>query len=364
MDYITKFYKNRAEDLYEQVIALENKLKMMTEAMTGSYPSQYTVSARTPTARKNYKGDAQQEFAARSGEAGGKYQVDSSGYLQSTYNSNSTQGQVPTRQSAAPLPTDMVSRAFSVPGSVAPMNVNPASLGGQEGTRMSAVNVAQDTPQARKNLEQQAMGTGQYQADVAAERAAGAASLAASAPAPKPAPAPTPAQQAATSPAAAPAWIPNSLFAVPPSAAQYAPTSTSVAAPRNPAIGAAVKPGEVSIDPNRNAVQNQVLPVAKAPLATPAAKVIIPQNSVVPGFQKPNKPKPEVSPKPAQAAPQGEDFSKFWAGKPRYGDLELQNMMRTAKRTNAFGPPIPDEKQPIEYRAAKAELIRRGKLKA
>jgi hypothetical protein len=125
-----------------------------------------------------------------------------------------------------------------------------------------------------------------------------------------------------------------------------------------------VKPGEVSIDPNRNAVQNQVLPVAKAPLAPPAAKVVIPQNTVVPGYQKPNKPTPEVSPKPAAPVQQGEDFSKFWAGKPRYGDLDLQNMMRTAKRSNAFGPAIPDEKQPIEYRAAKAELIRRGKLKA
>jgi len=127
-----------------------------------------------------------------------------------------------------------------------------------------------------------------------------------------------------------------------------------------------VKPGEISIDPNRNAVQNQVLPAARAPLATPAAKVVIPQNTVVPGYQKPNKPKPEFSPNSAAPAPaqQGEDFSKFWAGKPRYGDLELQNMMRTAKRSNAFGPAIPDEKQPIEYRAAKAELIRRGKLKA
>lgn len=360
MDYITKFYKNRSEDLYEQIIALENKLKMINEAMTGAYPSTYTVSSRTPTARKNYEGDAQQEFAARSAEAGGSYQVDSSGYLQSRYNSNSTQGQVPARQTAAPIPTDMVSRAFSVPGSVAPMNINPASLSGPEGTRMTAVRAANDSPEARKDLEQQAMGTGKYVQDVAAERAAGAASIAPKAPAP----APAPAQQASASPAAAPAWIPNSLFAVPPSAAQYAPTSSSLPK-RNPAIGAAVKPGEVSIDPNRNAVQNQVLPAAKAPLATPAAKVVIPQNSVVPGYQKPN---PEVSPKPAQAAPapaqQGEDFSKFWAGKPRYGDLELQNMMRQHKRTNAFGPAIPDEKQSIEYRAAKAELIRRGKLKA
>ena len=69
--------------------------------------------------------------------------------------------------------------------------------------------------------------------------------------------------------------------------------------------------------------------------------------------------------KPPAPAPQAkeEDFSKFWAGKPRYGDLELQNMMRQHKRTNMFGPAIPDEKQSVEYRAAKAELIRRGKLK-
>ena len=58
-----------------------------------------------------------------------------------------------------------------------------------------------------------------------------------------------------------------------------------------------------------------------------------------------------------------EDFSDFWAGKPRYGDLELEDMMRKHKRTNMFGPAIPDEKQSREYRAAKAELKKRGKLK-
>lgn len=295
MDYITKFYKNRAEDLYEQVIALENRLKMITEAMTGSYPT--TRRPVNPVARVNYMGDAQQEFAARSAEAGGEYQLDRTGYLQSSYNPDYTQGGVPARQAAAPLPTDMVSRAFSVPGSVAPMNINPASLSGPEGTRLTALRPADQTPAGRKDLEQRAMGTGKYVQDVAAERAAGAASIA-----PK-APAPAPAQQAAASPASAPSWIPNSLFAVPPSAAKYAPTSTSVSASRNPAIGAAVKPGEVSIDPNRNAVQNQVLPAAKAPLAPPAAKVVIPQNTVVPGFQKPNKPTPEVSPKPAAPEP-------------------------------------------------------------
>lgn len=76
--------------------------------------------------------------------------------------------------------------------------------------------------------------------------------------------------------------------------------------------------------------------------------------------------KPDVSPKPqfAMAAPEAEeDFSDFWAGKPRYGDLELEDMMRQHKKTNMFGPPIPDEKQSREYRAAKAELKRRGKLK-
>lgn len=76
--------------------------------------------------------------------------------------------------------------------------------------------------------------------------------------------------------------------------------------------------------------------------------------------------KPDVSPKPqfAMAAPEAEeDFSDFWAGKPRYGDLELEDMMRKHKRTNMFGPAIPDEKQSREYRAAKAELKKRGKLK-
>ena len=126
MDYITKFYKNRAEDLYEKVIALENKLKMINEAMTGAYPSTYTVSSRTPTARKNYKGDAQQEFAARSAEAGGSYQVDSSGYLQSRYNPSSVKNSNPN----ARTPT-----TSSVPG-------------GDEIARMSQLKPANPIPPA------------------------------------------------------------------------------------------------------------------------------------------------------------------------------------------------------------------------
>ena len=68
-----------------------------------------------------------------------------------------------------------------------------------------------------------------------------------------------------------------------------------------------------------------------------------------------------VSKLSAQSA-SAEDFSAFWSGKPYYQELTLRNMMRNHKRTNLFGPEVPLEKQPIEYRAARAELIRRGLL--
>ncbi len=56
------------------------------------------------------------------------------------------------------------------------------------------------------------------------------------------------------------------------------------------------------------------------------------------------------------------NLSDFWDGKPFYSDLSLRKMMRDHKRSNLFGPEVALEDQPIEYRAARAELIRRGAL--
>lgn len=127
--------------------------------------------------------------------------------------------------------------------------------------------------------------------------------------------------------------VPASLYGTPPSA-QFAPTTSSLQT-SNPEIGRAVQPREIQNTP-RSSESMAIDAVARQSIPSPVRDTL-------------------------KAA--DEDFSKFWAGKPRYGDLELENMMRKFKKTNMFGPAIPDEKQSIEYRAAKAELKRRGKLK-
>jgi hypothetical protein len=85
--------------------------------------------------------------------------------------------------------------------------------------------------------------------------------------------------------------------------------------------------------------------------------------------------KPRINPpiKPSAVmdeVPAGEDFSSFWNKRLHGGDvktymrdIDLMDMMKQNKRSNLFGPAISDDKQTIEYRAAQAELRRRGKLK-
>jgi hypothetical protein len=131
----------------------------------------------------------------------------------------------------------------------------------------------------------------------------------------------------------------TSAYGTPPSA-QYAPTESQVGTPVNPAVGSA--PAEAP----------QARDTSGERMVSGAARQALP--SVVKDVVK--------SPAPTQK-PAEEDFSKFWAGKPRYGDLDLQNMMRQHRRTAIGGKELPPERQSIEYRAARAELIRRGKLK-
>ena len=138
------------------------------------------------------------------------------------------------------------------------------------------------------------------------------------------------------SPATQAPAVPSSLYGTPPSA-QYAPTESQSGPPVNPAIGSA--PTEA---PQMRDTKNERMVSGTARQALPSAV------------------RPVVNPpqKPAE-----EDFSKFWAGKPRYGDLELQNMLRQHRRTAIGGKELPLERQSIEYRAARSELMRRGKLK-
>jgi hypothetical protein len=70
-----------------------------------------------------------------------------------------------------------------------------------------------------------------------------------------------------------------------------------------------------------------------------------------------------------QTQPTSEDYSSFWRKRLSGGDVksymrdtDLMDMVKQNKRKNSFGPEIPFDKQPIEYRAAVAELMRRGKL--
>ena len=128
--------------------------------------------------------------------------------------------------------------------------------------------------------------------------------------------------------------VPANLYGTPPSA-QFAPADSSLTT-TNPALGQPVQPREIQNTP-RSPESRAIDVAARQAMPSPVRDVL--------------------------KAPAEEDFSSFWAGKPRYGDLELENMMRKFKKTNMFGPAISDDKQSIEYRAAKAELKRRGKLK-
>jgi hypothetical protein len=373
MDYITKFYKQKSEELSEKAFILEQKLNYLIERAkrmdplefsayaaeaggeykkdSGSgylqsvYEPDYTMNTRNANFRPSMDPT---EFSARAAEAGGNYKKGQGGYVQSVFEPNYSEA--PARaQPRTSADQDMISRTMSMPGSVARQTFSPGTLGGNAPS-LSAVRPSANTPEARKDLEQRAMGMGKY-----------APSAQASAPAASPmAPSPVRIQTGApaTSQVPPPAWIPTSLFATPPSG-QYTPTNTSLAT-SNPDIGAPVASSDISIDPNRNKVMNQVMPVAKDTLRPPVADVVNPRSSVVnPSFRKP----------PAQApVPAGEDFSEFWKKKGHgqarlHTDKELEEMMFRNKRSNMFGPAIPDEKQSVEYRAAKAELMKRGKLK-
>jgi Tfp pilus assembly protein PilO len=65
-------------------------------------------------------------------------------------------------------------------------------------------------------------------------------------------------------------------------------------------------------------------------------------------------PAPATPPAPAPAAAAGGP-SSFWWGKPYYGDLDLRQMMR-----EFHNPRLALDAQAVEYREARAELLRRG----
>jgi hypothetical protein len=128
----------------------------------------------------------------------------------------------------------------------------------------------------------------------------------------------------------------TSAYGTPPSA-QYAPRESQVVRPKETGIAAIppVSPQEIQNRDTKN--ERMVSDTARQALPSAVRDVV--------------------------KQPAEEDFSKFWAGKPRYGDLELQNMLRQHRRTAIGGKELPLERQSIEYRAARAELMRRGKLK-
>ncbi|MFM1936235.1 MAG: hypothetical protein RI990_1194 [Planctomycetota bacterium] len=65
-------------------------------------------------------------------------------------------------------------------------------------------------------------------------------------------------------------------------------------------------------------------------------------------------PAPATPPAPAPAAAAGGP-SSFWWGKPYYGDLDLRQMM-----LDFHNPRLALDAQAVEYREARAELLRRG----
>lgn len=255
------------------------------------------------------------EFAAHAAEAGGDYIRDKSGYIQSRVNpevkytsyniQKSIPGKPPASSSAAGA-ADMVSRAFSLPA-VAPGTVQkPSDIHG--GRLQPGFHDGRIEPKVDADVQASAP-PGRWSSNwnefINAMR-----------------------PQTMTG-----AQVPASLYGTPPSA-QFAPTSSSLET-SSPVIGQAVKPSEIKNTPRPD--QAAIDSAARQALPSPVKAVV-------------------------KAAAE-EDFSKFWAGKPRYGDLDLQNMMRQHKRSGFMGAEIPLEKQPLEYRAAMAELKRRGKLK-
>lgn len=255
------------------------------------------------------------EFAAHAAEAGGDYKKDKSGYIQSrvepevNYTSYNVQKSIPGKPPASSTPAGaagMISRAFSVP-SVAPGTVQkPSDIHG--GRLQPGFHDGRIEPKVDADVQaadKPGRWAGDWNTFINSMRP----------------------QTSAQPP------VPTSLYGTPPSA-QFAPTDSSLTT-INPQIGEPVKPSEIKNTPRPD--QAAIDSAARQALPSAARDAI--------------------------KAPAEEDFSKFWAGKPRYGDLELQNMMRQFKKTSFPNKELPLERQPVEYRAARAELMRRGKLK-
>ena len=418
MDYLTKFYKNQAEVLSEQIANLERQLKVLSEAeapastfsgsgagqqrfsdlelqnqmrkhkrsgflgaevpdekqsreyleakaelerrrgaakppveQTGPKGSPSAVPTRTEVQRTQTVADRTQkptalptnvapgtmhmtdmdgnpiavqpkapkmdptEFAAHAAEAGGDYIKDKSGYIKSRFEPDYTGGGTKPTSTSAVGASDMVSRAFGIPSRAPGTMTTPSDIHG--GRLQPGFHDGRIVPEVYADVQAAAppgRWSGNWNTFIDSMR-------------PKPISAPA----APADPAAVQSSVPASLYGTPPSA-QFAPTTSSLET-SSPAMGQAVKPSEIKNTPRPD--QAAIDSAARQALPSPVKDVV----------------------------KAGEDFSKFWAGKPRYGDLELQNMMRQHKRTGFMGSEIPLEKQPIEYRAARAELMRRGKLK-
>lgn len=459
MDYLTRFYKNQAESLAEQVARLENELKMLSESEapastfrgTGSGQQRFSdLELETQMRRNKRTGFLGAEVPD---EKQSREYLDAKAELERRRGAQQTPAPAPARAPApapaparrpAPAPrppveqtgpvgspsavptrtevqrTQAVANATqmptALPTNVAPgtmsmtdMDGNPIAVQPDTGKTLGRVQ-AGPSKEERKDLEDSAMNKGAYApgkapaptapapansgsaapgADMVSRafsvpaRAPGTmttpsdihggrlqpdfhdgriepkvdADVQASAPPgrwsgnwndfinsmripakPSQAPAPAPAPARRPAPTTAPP-VPANLYGTPPSG-QFAPNDSSLAT-NNPSIGGAVEPRKP------REIQNTPRP-DQAAIDSAARQAI---------------PAPRPLPKPAPAPAKEEDFSKFWAGKPRYGDLELQNMMRQFKKTTVGAAEIPDERQPMEYRAAKAELRRRGKIK-
>lgn len=396
MDYLTKFYKNQAEVLSEQIARLEQELKILTEAEapastfsgTGAGQQRFSdlelenqmrkhkrsgfLGAEVPDEKQSREYlEAKAELERRRGAAKQapapaaprppveqRGPVGSPSAVPTRTEVQRTQAVADRTQKPTALPTntapgtmhmtDMDGNPIAVqPNKPKQSKLSPKQFNAAAGAKQVAMEVEVDadgeymtspsgyaqsptswaarhpshyepetgsrlgrvqagpSAEERKDLENSAMGRGQY--------------------APKFMPPRQPVNQAP---------VPANLYGTPPSA-QFAPADSSLTT-TNPALGQPVQPREIQNTP-RSPESRAIDVAARQAMPSPV--------------------------RDALKAPAEEDFSSFWAGKPRYGDLELENMMRKFKKTNMFGPTISDDKQSIEYRAAKAELKRRGKLK-
>jgi hypothetical protein len=115
---------------------------------------------------------------------------------------------------------------------------------------------------------------------------------------------------------------------------------------------------------------NEPNPSIKGPAINPNSNMQPSDIRVVPPSPIENLARSAAFGKPAVQAPSEDDFSSFWKERLSGGDVktymrdsDLEDMMRQNKKTNMFGPAVSDDKQTKAYRAAKAELKRRGKIK-